>query len=89
MLRAKNLFALTVAVSVSAFAMAAPKQPTEAQCRDMVDAMVSAMKSAPTEDKQGAQVLIDRVEKIIKENRASGISECESWTRIAKIIATH
>jgi hypothetical protein len=50
------------------------------------------MKSAPLEkerDKQRVRVLIERIEKIVKENRSRGVSECESWATIGKIVANH
>ena len=87
--RTKIVFAATYLVCASA--VAAQKTPTEAQCRSMVDGMVQAMKSAPLEkerDKQGARVVIERVEKVVKENRARGVSECESWAAVSKIITT-
>lgn len=68
---------------------AQPKTPTEAQCRDMVNGMIQTMKSAPMDkerDRQGAQAVIERAEKIVKDNRARGVSECESWAAIGKLV---
>lgn len=70
-------------------AMAQHKTPTEAQCRDMVNGMLQSMKSAPmrTErDKQGARELTDRAEKIVKDNRSRGASECDSWRAIGDLV---
>lgn len=70
-------------------AAAQHQQPTEAQCRAMVDGMVQSMKAAPLKtenDKQGAKVVIDRAETIIMDNRSRGASECESWAAISKLV---
>lgn len=87
----RTLKVLATMLLLSATAMAAEKTPTEAQCREMVNGMVQAMKSAPLEkerDKEGARVVIERVERIVKENRSRSVSECESWAAIGKIVAT-
>lgn len=71
-------------------ASAQRKEPTDAQCRNAVNSMVRAMKSTPLErekDKQSAKVLIERVEKLIKDNRAKEVSECETWSEISRIVA--
>jgi hypothetical protein len=64
--------------------------PTEAQCRGMIDGMVQSMKSAPLgeKDRQSARELIDRVEKLVRDNRARGVSECGTWAGVAKLIST-
>ena len=52
---------LTMLLVASTPAMAQQKPPTEAQCRDVVNGMLQAMKSAQMKserDKQGAQVVI-------------------------------
>jgi len=69
-------------------ALAQGKQPTEAQCRQMVDGMLQQMKSAPMpeKDKKSAQPVIERAEKLIRDNRARGASECETWGGISKIV---
>jgi len=62
-------------------AMAQHKTPSEAQCREMVNGMLQSMKSAPmrTErDRQGANEVIGRAEKIVIDNRSRGASECDS-----------
>lgn len=72
-------------------ALAQHKAPTEVQCHDMVNSMLQFMKSAPLKtesDKQGAKVVIDRAEKLVKDNRTRGASECESWAAISKLVAT-
>ncbi|MBZ0105839.1 MAG: hypothetical protein K8H84_09430 [Sulfuricella denitrificans] len=82
---------LATMLIVSFPVMAQQKSPTEAQCREMVNSMVQSMKAAPLErerDKQGAKVVIERVEKIVLDNRSRGTSECESWAAIGKIVTT-
>jgi predicted nucleic acid-binding Zn-ribbon protein len=71
-------------------ALAQHKQPTEAQCRQMNDSMVEMMKSAPMpeKDKQSAKPVIERTEKLIRDNRARGVSECETWGGITKIVTS-
>lgn len=76
---------------LSGTALAAQTPPTEAQCRQMVNGMVQTMKSTPLEkerDKQRAQAVLDRVEKLVKDNRSRKASECESWAAISKIVTT-
>ncbi|WP_374438415.1 hypothetical protein [Inhella sp.] len=75
---------------LAAGASAQSKGPTEAQCRNLTDAMLDTMKSTPLKtekDKQGARELIERVEKLVKGNRARGVPECETYAAMAKIIA--
>lgn len=83
-----GILALLLAVSIPA--MAQHKTPTEAQCRQMVDGMLQTMKASTKDmkdkDKQGAQVVIDRAEKVVRDNRARGASECDSWAAIGKIV---
>ena len=65
------------------------KMPTETQCRDMVNGMLLSMKSAPmrTErDRQGANEVIGRSEKIVSDNRSRGASECDSWRAIGDLV---
>jgi hypothetical protein len=82
-------FALLAALVLAAEpSVAQHKQPTEAQCRQMVDTMVQMVKSGETrteKDKRDAQALAERVEKIVKDNRARGASECDSWRAIGKL----
>jgi hypothetical protein len=68
--------------------LAQDKKPTEAQCRQAVDGLIQAMKAAPMpeRDKKGAQAVIDRAEKVVRENRARGASECESWGALNRIV---
>lgn len=78
---------LTLSLACSS-AMAQPKSPTEAQCRQMVGSMIQAVKSTKLEterDKRDASALIERIEKILQDNRARGGSECESWAAIGKM----
>ncbi|MBU1644904.1 MAG: hypothetical protein KJ787_01050 [Gammaproteobacteria bacterium] len=84
-----GLLATTLLVSLPA--MAEHKTPTEAQCRAMVDGMVQSMKAAPLKterDKQGAREVIERVERIVRDNRSRGASECESWAAIGKVVTS-
>ncbi len=70
--------------------LAQQKQPTEAQCREAVNGMVSTMKATPAErerDREHARQVIERVEKVVRDNRSRGVSECESWSAIGKIVA--
>ena len=83
------ILAMSTALPFPPPASGQSKAPTEAQCREAVNGMVSMMKSAPLEkekDKQSAKVLIDQVEKLIRDNRAKGVSECATWASIAKIV---
>jgi hypothetical protein len=70
-------------------AMAQHKTPSEAQCREMVNGMLQSMKSAPmrTErDRQGANEVIGRAEKIVIDNRSRGASERDSWRAIGDLV---
>lgn len=81
---------LAASLLASTQAMAQQKQPSEAQCRQAVDTMLQTMKSTPVEkerDKQRAQAVIERAEKAVRDNRARGASECESWAAIGRIVA--
>ena len=78
-----------VAIIASIPAMAQHKTPTEAQCREMVNGMLQSMKSVPmrTErDRQGAREVTDRAEKIVRDNRARGASECDSWRAVGDLV---
>lgn len=80
---------LAAALLAAGSATAQPKTPTEAQCRDMVNGMLQQMNaSAPRaeREKQGAQKVIDRAEKVVRENRARGASECDSWAAITNLV---
>ncbi|MBH9576968.1 hypothetical protein [Inhella proteolytica] len=75
---------------LAASAGAQSKGPTEAQCRSLIDGMLDTMKATPLKtdkEKQGARELIERVEKLVKGNRARGVPECETYAAMAKIIA--
>ena len=85
--RALGLFAAFMFFSSAAIAQ--HKAPTETQCRDMVNGMLLSMKSAPmrTErDRQGANEVIGRAEKIVSDNRSRGASECDSWRAIGDLV---
>jgi hypothetical protein len=91
MIDATRFFAILTILIFSGLVMAQQKAPTESQCKDMVTGMLQAMKSAPMKtdrDKKGAQEITDRAEKIVKDNRARGMSECESWAAIGKLVTT-
>ena len=65
------------------------KAPSEAQCREMVNGMLQSMKSTPmrTErDRQGAREVTDRAEKMVRDNRSRGASECDSWRAIGDLV---
>ena len=78
----------TALLATGTAAMAQQTPPTEEQCQQMVNGMIQALKSAQLEterDKKDASALIERTENILKDNRARGGSECESWAEIAKM----
>ena len=53
--------------------------------------MIQAMRSAPLKTerhKQGAREVVAKAKKIVKDNRARGLSECESWAAIGKLVTT-
>ena len=82
---------VAMALTASSPALAQPGMPTEEQCRTMIENMLQMMKSAPMEkerDRQGAREVIERTEKVLRDNRARGAGECESWKAIAKIVTT-
>ena len=83
------IVAVGIALLIPQLALAQSKSPTEAQCREMINGMVTSMKSAPLDrekDKQGAKTLIERVEKLIRDNRAKGVRECETWASMSKMV---
>lgn len=76
-------------LAVPALALAQHKTPTEAQCRQMVEHMLHTMKTVPVEkekEKREAQAVYERTERTVRENRARGASECDSWAAIGKIV---
>jgi flagellar basal body L-ring protein FlgH len=83
------ILATSVVLLVPQLASGQSKGPTEAQCREMTNSMVSSMKSAPLEkekDKQSAKAIIDRTEKLIRDHRARGVGDCETWASISKMV---
>ena len=84
----RTLVLLAATLVAAGPALAQHKTPTEAQCREMVNGMLQQMKAAkmPERDRKGAQEVIDRAEKVVRENRARGASECDSWGAIANIV---
>lgn len=88
-MNAVRVLIVCVVLAAAMPAAAQHKTPTEAQCRDMVNGMLQSMKSAPmrTErDRQGANEVTGRAEKIVKDNRARGASECDSWRAIGDLV---
>ena len=82
--------AASIALLFPQLALGQNQALTDAQCRNMTDAMVTSMKSAPLDkekDKQSARALIERAEKLIRENKAKGVSECQTWAAISKMVA--
>jgi hypothetical protein len=54
----------------------------------MVASMIQSVKSTKLEterDKKDANVLLERIEKILQESRARGARECSSWDAIGKM----
>ena len=87
----KNLVALALFLVASTSAFAENKAPTEAQCREMVNGMLQVMRSTPLQnenEKRHHRELMDRVEKIVNDNRSRPASNCETWAAMSKIIAT-
>lgn len=83
------LLAALIGIPVAASCRAADGQPTEAQCRTMVDGMLQTMKDTPLkteQDRRGAKEVIERVENLVWDNRKRGVSECESWAAIGHIV---
>lgn len=83
------LLVAVIGIPAATSCRAADGQPTEAQCRTMVDGMLRTMKETPLkteQDKRGAVEVIERVEKLVRENRKRGVSECESWAAIGHIV---
>ena len=69
--------------------MEAHKIPTEAQCRELIDSMLGMMKTTPPpgdHDWASAQVLIAKVEAMVRDNRQRCISECVTWSAFTKML---
>ena len=65
------------------------KVPTEAQCREMVNSMLQTMRAVPVEresDRLRAREIAERAEKVVRDNRTRGASECDSWSQITNIV---
>ena len=72
-------------------ATAQDKPPTEAQCRQMTEFMLREMNPAQHEagkekDRERAREVFERADRIVRDNRKRGASECESWAAISKLI---
>lgn len=91
MIQSIKLILTLISLCLSVSAASQQKAPTEGQCKEMVAGMLQVMKSAPMKtdrDKQGAREVIENAERIVKDNRARGLSECESWAAIGKLVTT-
>lgn len=90
-MRIQTLFAAAALVVLVPVAQGQGASPSEAQCREMTDSMVRSMKTAPLtteKDRQGARALIEKVEKAVRENRARGVMECQTWAVVAKMVTS-
>jgi hypothetical protein len=90
-MRIQSLAAAALLAVLACAAQGQGASPSESQCREMTDSMVRSMKSAPlpTErDRQGARALIQNVEKAVRENRARGLMECQTWAVVAKMVSS-
>ena len=71
---------LLLLLAVSAGAQSA------AQCREANEQAIAAFKATlpemPEHDRDGAEALIDELERLIKESRAQGVDECVIWQEI-------
>lgn len=91
MIQSTKLIIILISLCLSVSVAGQQKAPTESQCKEMVAGMLEAMKFAPMKtdrDKQSAREVIEKAEKIVKDNRARGVSECESWAAIGKLVTT-
>lgn len=61
--------------------------PTEAQCRQMVESMLSTMRATPIrpDDSRGRAVVAE-AERIVRDVRGRGASECEAWGQIGRLV---
>jgi len=88
----KTAISALVAVALalaSAGAGAQQKAPDQAQCQAMVGAMLESMRSTPLakqKDRKASRELTERVERMVQENRARGVAECETWAAISKAV---
>lgn len=83
------LLVVVIGIPAAVPCRAADGQPTEAQCRTMVDGMLQTMKDTPLkteQDRRGAKEVIEKVENLVRDNRKRGVSECESWAAIGHIV---
>ncbi|QJR12659.1 hypothetical protein DSM104443_03751 [Usitatibacter rugosus] len=77
-----------LAIAFPLAASAETRQPTEAQCRQLVGQMVQTMRTTPppAQRDKDADALLARVEKTVQENRAARKSECDSWAYIVNAV---
>jgi hypothetical protein len=75
-----------LAIAFPLVASAETKQPTEAQCRQLVDQMVQTMRTTPPPAQRDKDVdaLLARVEKTVTETRAA--QKCDSWAYIVNAV---
>jgi len=55
----------------------------------MVNSMLQTMRSTPVEresDRQRWREVTERTEKMVRDNRARGASECDCWGQIMNIV---
>lgn len=86
-----QLFLVVGAYFAALPAVADPPIASQAQCSSMVDGLVQAIKEAPMEepkDKQRAAKIIQRMETTVRENRARGVKECDTWIELGKIVSS-
>lgn len=83
------MLAMSLSTTVFTTGSASAQGMTEAQCRLMIDTMLERMKTTPMpneRDRQGAQAVIDRVDRLVRDNRARRVAECETWAAFSKIL---
>lgn len=85
MLAAALLFA-------SAGTSAQQKTPSQIQseCQAMVGARLEAARSDPVvrqRDRRAARDLIEKMDRLVQENRARGVAECETLAALNKLVA--
>lgn len=84
-----QLFLVTLAAYTSLEVSAENRQPSEAQCTQMINSMSQMIASTPLtteKEKRDHALLTDKLDQLLRENRRKKVSECESWAAINKII---
>lgn len=70
-------------------AAAQHRSPDAAQCRQMVDVMVRTVKSTHVErpqEKERHRALIEQMDQLIRDHRARGLGDCDTWAAISKMM---